>query len=51
MRGFFLLLAAAAALALPAAAGAARVLAIEFDNDVNPVTRAYIEQNLDRAAE
>ena len=51
MRGFFLLLAAAAALALPAAAEAARVLAIEFDNDVNPVTRDYVEENLERAAD
>jgi membrane-bound serine protease (ClpP class) len=51
VRGFFLLLAAAAALALPAAADAARVLAIEFDNDVNPVTRDYVEENLQRAAD
>ena len=50
MRGFFpLLLAAAAALAFPAGAQAARVLAVEFDNDVNPVMRDYVEQQLDRA--
>jgi membrane-bound serine protease (ClpP class) len=51
LRGFFLLLGAAAALALPATAVAARVLAVEFDNDVNPVTRDYVKENLDRAAD
>ncbi len=51
LRGFFVLLAAGAALALPAGAAAARVLAIEFDNDVNPVTRDYVRENLDRAAD
>jgi membrane-bound serine protease (ClpP class) len=51
LRGFFLLLGAAAALALPATAAAARVLAVEFDNDVNPVTRDYVKENLDRAAD
>ena len=30
---------------------AARVLAIEFDNDVNPVTQDYVEQQIDRADE
>jgi membrane-bound serine protease (ClpP class) len=50
VRGFsLLLLAAAAALAAPAAASAARVLAIEFDNDVNPVTRDFVEEQLKRA--
>jgi membrane-bound serine protease (ClpP class) len=52
VRGFsLLLLAAAAALAAPAAASAARVLAIEFDNDVNPVTRDYVKEQLKRADE
>jgi membrane-bound serine protease (ClpP class) len=52
VRGFFpLLLAVAAALAFPAAASAARVLAIEFDNDVNPVMRDFVEEQLDRAEE
>ena len=50
MRVFFLLLlAAAAALAAPAGASAARVLAIEFDNDVNPVTRDFVLEQLERA--
>ncbi len=52
MRGFsLLLLAAAAALAAPAGASAARVLAIEFANDVNPVTRDFVEEQLKRAEE
>jgi membrane-bound serine protease (ClpP class) len=51
LRGFFLLLGAAAALALPTTAAAARVLALEFDNDVNPVTRDYVKENLERAAD
>ncbi len=52
MRGFsLLLLAAAAALAAPAGASAARVLAIEFANDVNPVTRDFVEEQLKRADE
>jgi membrane-bound serine protease (ClpP class) len=52
VRGFsLLLLAAAAALAAPAAASAARVLAIEFDNDVNPVTRDFVREQLKRASE
>jgi len=52
VRGFsLLLLAAAAALATPAGASAARVLAIEFDNDVNPVTRDFVRQQLKRASE
>lgn len=52
MRGFFLLLlAAAAALSSAGAANAARVLAIEFDNDVNPVTRDFVEEQLERANE
>jgi membrane-bound serine protease (ClpP class) len=36
---------------LPATAAAARVLAVEFDNDVNPVTRDYVRENLERAAD
>ena len=52
MRGFSLLLvAAAAALATPATASAARVLAIEFENDVNPVTRDFVREQLKRASE
>jgi membrane-bound serine protease (ClpP class) len=52
VRGFFLFtLAAAAALAFPVGAVAARVLAIEFDNDVNPVMRDFVEEQLDRANE
>jgi membrane-bound serine protease (ClpP class) len=53
LRGFFLLLglvAAALALAGPAAAEARpRVLAIEFENDVNPVTQDYVNGQIDRA--
>ena len=52
VRGFsLLLLAAVAALAAPGAASAARVLAIEFDNDVNPVTRDFVKEQLKRARE
>jgi membrane-bound serine protease (ClpP class) len=44
-------LAAAVALILAAAASAAppRVLAVEFDNDVNPVTADYVVDQIDRA--
>jgi membrane-bound serine protease (ClpP class) len=50
LRGFFLLLlAAAAALASPVSAVANRVLAVEFENDVNPVTRDFVEQQIERA--
>jgi membrane-bound serine protease (ClpP class) len=52
VRGFFLLLLVAGA-ALGSVAQAAtsgnRVLAVEFQNDVNPVTRDFVEQQLDRA--
>jgi membrane-bound serine protease (ClpP class) len=50
LRGFFavLLLLAAAAPSL-AASERPRVLAIEFDNDVNPVTRDYVVEQLERA--
>src|SRR5215210_3211654 len=44
---------AALAVAAPSAAGAAdnkpRVLAVEFDNDVNPVTRDFVSDQLERA--
>jgi membrane-bound serine protease (ClpP class) len=54
LRGFFVLLAAAAAaLALsgPGAAATPRVLVAEFDNDVNPVTQAYLEDVIERGAD
>jgi membrane-bound serine protease (ClpP class) len=50
---FLLLAAAAAALLLSAAAPAAdapgRVLVVEFDNDVNPVTQDYLQDEMHRA--
>ena len=51
LRGFFTSLALFAALVFAEAAGAAtpRVLAIHLDNDINPVTSAYVEDQLDRA--
>jgi membrane-bound serine protease (ClpP class) len=50
LRGVFTALAAAAL--LPATATAApRVLAVEFDNDVNPVTADYVIGQIDRANE
>ena len=53
LRGVFTVLATAAL--LPAAAGAApsqpRVLAVEFDNDVNPVTADYVIDQIERANE
>jgi membrane-bound serine protease (ClpP class) len=50
VRGFwFLLLVAAAALAGASPAAAARVLAVEFHNDVNPVTKDYVNGQIDRA--
>jgi membrane-bound serine protease (ClpP class) len=46
-----LLAALLAALALPAAAGAApRVLAVHFDAEVNPATQEYVNREIDRAA-
>jgi membrane-bound serine protease (ClpP class) len=39
----------AAALAAPAAAAPPRVLAIHFENDVNPVTADYVTHELERA--
>jgi membrane-bound serine protease (ClpP class) len=53
LRGFLLLLTAAAAVVGPAAASSAegrpQVLAVEFDNDVNPVTRDFVVDQLERA--
>ena len=50
MRGFsVLVLLAAAVLAAAAPADAARVLAVEFHNDVNPVTQDYVNDQIDRA--
>jgi membrane-bound serine protease (ClpP class) len=52
VRGFFLLLIVAGATlgsVGQAATSGNRVLAVEFENDVNPVTRDYVEQQIDRA--
>jgi membrane-bound serine protease (ClpP class) len=53
LRGFLLLLTAAVAVVGPTVAWSAeerpRVLAIEFDNDVNPVTRDFVVDELKRA--
>ena len=52
MRALGTLLAAVAAallLALPAAGAAPRVLVVEFDNDVNPVTQDYLQEEMHRA--
>jgi membrane-bound serine protease (ClpP class) len=52
LRGFLLSLAAvgvALLLAGPAASASPRVLVVEFDNDVNPVTQDYIQDEMDRA--
>jgi membrane-bound serine protease (ClpP class) len=53
LRGFLLLLTAAAAVVGTAAAspaeGRPQVLAVEFDNDVNPVTRDFVVDQLERA--
>ena len=54
LRGFFVLLTAAAlafALTSPAAAATPRVLLVEFENDVNPVTQDYLNHEIDRANE
>ncbi|HEY7732309.1 MAG TPA: nodulation protein NfeD [Gaiellaceae bacterium] len=54
LRGFLVSLAAAGAallLALPASAQTPRVLVAEFDNDVNPVTQDYLQEQIDRANE
>ncbi len=51
LRGFFTSLALFAALVLAQTAAAAtpRVLAVHLDNDINPVTAAYVEDQIDRA--
>ena len=50
MRGFLgALLVLAAAVPSMAATERPRVLAVHFDNDVNPVTRDYVSEQLDRA--
>ena len=52
VRALGTLLAAAAAallLALPAAGATPRVLVVEFDNDVNPVTQDYLQDEMHRA--
>jgi membrane-bound serine protease (ClpP class) len=54
LRGFLVLLAAlgaALAVAAPASAQESRVLVAEFDNDVNPVTQDYLQEQIERAAE
>ena len=53
LRGFFLALAAALFLCATATASATtsrpRVLAVKFENDVNPVTQDYVNEQIDRA--
>jgi membrane-bound serine protease (ClpP class) len=52
LRGFFTSLCAAAlllVLAAPASAARPRILAVEFDNDVNPVTADYVAEQIERA--
>ena len=49
MKRLLLGLLAAAALAGPAQAATPRVLAIHFDTDVNPVTQAWLNNQLSRA--
>jgi membrane-bound serine protease (ClpP class) len=54
LRGFLVSLAAAAAALLlvsPASAQTPRVLVAEFDNDVNPVTQDYLQEQIERANE
>ena len=53
LRGFFTSLALFAALVLAQTAMAAtpQVLAVHLDNDINPVTAAYVEDQIDRANE
>jgi membrane-bound serine protease (ClpP class) len=53
LRAFWATLAAAAGLLFAGSAHAAtpRVLAVEFDNDVNPVTADYVTGEIDRANE
>jgi membrane-bound serine protease (ClpP class) len=49
LRAFFLSLLVLGASAVPAGAATPRVLAIEFANDVNPVTADYVTSQIDRA--
>jgi membrane-bound serine protease (ClpP class) len=51
LRGFFTSLALLAALVFAEVAATAtpRVLAVHLDNDINPVTAAYVEDQIDRA--
>ena len=53
MRAFFVVLALALGglAASPASAAKPRVLAVEFDNDVNPVTQDYVTDQIKRANE
>jgi len=52
LRGFLVVLAALALLVPSLAAGQderPRVLAVQLENDINPVTQEYVEQNVERA--
>jgi membrane-bound serine protease (ClpP class) len=49
LAGLIAALSAALLLALPAAAASPRVLVAEFDNDVNPVTQDYLQEEMHRA--
>ncbi len=51
LRGFFLALVAALVLCATASATTSRprVLAVKFENDVNPVTQDYVNEQIDRA--
>jgi membrane-bound serine protease (ClpP class) len=51
LRGFFLAFAAALLLCATASAATSRprVLAVKFENDVNPVTQDYVNDQIDRA--
>ncbi len=49
LRAFFLSLLLLGASAVPAGAATPRVLAVEFANDVNPVTADYVTSQIDRA--
>jgi membrane-bound serine protease (ClpP class) len=53
LRGFFLAFAAALLLCATASAATSRprVLAVKFENDVNPVTQEYVTDAIDRAEE
>ncbi|MBA2535809.1 MAG: nodulation protein NfeD [Actinobacteria bacterium] len=49
LRLFLLLAAAALAFTAPAVAQGSRILAVEFENDVNPVTQEYVVDAIERA--